>query len=96
MVLTVFCPDGSVLGQFAADTQDAEILAKRVHRMSPDRPYSRRVLRCPWHSSTHDSVETPIPSIRESDAHRAACGCLVTAPKAQSRCPACAARLAAS
>jgi len=26
-----------VLGQFAADAQDAEILAKRVHEMSADR-----------------------------------------------------------
>ncbi|WP_262705072.1 MULTISPECIES: hypothetical protein [Streptomyces] len=44
-MLTISCPDGSVLGQFAADTQDAEILAKRVHETSADRSYSRRVLR---------------------------------------------------
>jgi hypothetical protein len=36
-VLTISGPDGSVLGQFAADAQDAEILIKRVHEMSADR-----------------------------------------------------------
>jgi hypothetical protein len=36
-VLTISGPDGAVLGQFAADAQDAEILAKRVHEMSADR-----------------------------------------------------------
>ncbi|MDO0928945.1 hypothetical protein QQY24_27335 [Streptomyces sp. TG1A-8] len=36
-MLTIPGPDGSVLGQFAADAQDAEILAKRVHEMSADR-----------------------------------------------------------
>ncbi|GGZ32019.1 hypothetical protein [Streptomyces poonensis] len=36
-MLTISGPDGSVLGQFAADAQDAKILAKRVHEMSADR-----------------------------------------------------------
>jgi hypothetical protein len=36
-VLTISGPGGSVLGQFAADAQDAEILARRVHAMSAGR-----------------------------------------------------------
>lgn len=36
-VLTISGPDGAVLGQFAADAQDAEILTKRVHELSADR-----------------------------------------------------------
>ncbi|MEW2120586.1 hypothetical protein AB0945_36610 [Streptomyces sp. NPDC005474] len=34
---TISGPDGSVLAQFAADAQDTQILAKRVHEMPADR-----------------------------------------------------------
>ncbi|MGW0577851.1 hypothetical protein ACWD25_18165 [Streptomyces sp. NPDC002920] len=43
-VLTISGPDGSVLGQFAADTQDAEILAKRFHDASYDPEESEPIL----------------------------------------------------
>ncbi|GAA2417917.1 hypothetical protein [Nonomuraea africana] len=35
--LVVARPDGTPLGILALDTQDAEILAKRVHELSADR-----------------------------------------------------------
>ncbi|GGY02961.1 hypothetical protein GCM10010358_65860 [Streptomyces minutiscleroticus] len=36
-VLTIAQPDGTVLGQFTADVQDADILTRRLHELDVDR-----------------------------------------------------------